>query len=90
MGDCNCNSKSKSNTTKTKTNTDTKWLNKGDNIKHYIEKLNSPFKQTDIIKAIVESRDNFVNTESTVNKSYLEKKDNISFTEFKLKLDSLL
>jgi len=87
MGDCNCNSKSKS---KTKTNPDTKWLNKGDNIKHYIEKLNSPFKQTDIIKDIVESRDNFVNIESTVNKSYLEKKDNISLTEFKSKLDSLL
>ena len=83
MNNCDCKSTKK-------TPNDNKWIKKDDNITEYIEKLTSPFIQKDIIQSIIDSRDNFVNSESTINDYYIKNKDTISLSHFKSKLDSLL
>lgn len=82
MKDCGCENKEPVN----------KWLYEEDNLDNHISNFFSPNKIS-ILNEIIQSRENFLNSNSLLNDELKEKKESvikISKSEFTIKLESLM
>ena len=82
MKDCGCKNKESVNT----------WLYEEDNLDNHISNFFSPNK-INIINEVIQSRENFLNSNSLLNDELKEKKESIikiSRSEFTIKLESLM